>query len=116
MVMITTAGRESAPAAFRYHVECITKLLPVKGVVPSMTEAEVRYEIGIQTVVDYMQETSAKSGDTTFNETFIYQLSEHFKLPVFDYATPMSHIMYCAGVIYAIDMTARYYQRELTGD
>lgn len=78
-----------------------------------MTENEVRYQQGITSVIEYVQQQSQNPLSAGFNETFLTGLLELYTAPAFDYGTPMATIMFWAGAYHTLDSIVTYYKEEV---
>lgn len=112
--MQQSTGFRKGPFLFQYHVDQILARLPTLVVVPSMTDNQVYHTMGMDAVAEYLQETSKNDSGRDFEDTYVTALLEHFESPEVTYKTPVSTIMYFAGVNNALRIVVEYYNERET--
>lgn len=110
--MTQATGFRKGPFSFRYHIAELTPLINVKELIPSMTDNEVRYNMGKYAIMEHLQETSENSPQADFEDGFINSLITTFTAPALTWDSPMEEVMYWTGVTKALRIVVDYYTKQ----
>lgn len=79
----------------------------VEPITPECSEYEVRYRQGREVVYNRLLQLSKRS-DATYDSSFLITFSSEFKCPEMSIETPVTTMMYYAGIHFAIGQISDY--------